>query len=79
MAGPETSSELLVDRYLPEFDVTTIHHTIVETTPERTFAAIKRTDLSKDPVSMFLGKVRDLPNIIERTLKGSDRPATTAR
>lgn len=76
MATADTSSELLVDRFLPEFDVTTVHHTIVEATPEKTFEAIKRTDLSRDPVSMFLGKVRDLPNMIERKLKGTDQPAT---
>jgi hypothetical protein len=75
MASPDTASELLVDRFLPEFDVTTVHHTIVDATPQTTFDAIKRTDLSKDPVSMFLGKMRDLPNIVERKLKGTEEPA----
>ncbi len=77
MASADTSAELLVDRFLPEFDVTTIHHTVVEATPRDTFDAIKRTDLSRDPVSMFLGKVRDLPNIVQRKLKGTEEPATT--
>ena len=74
MASANTSAELLVDRFLPEFDVTTIHHIVAEAPPAETYAAIKRTDLSKDPVSMFLGKVRDLPNIVERTLKGTAEP-----
>lgn len=77
MASANTSAELLVDRFLPEFDVTTIHHTVVDAIPAETYEAIKRTDLSRDPVSMFLGKVRDLPNIVERKLKGGDEPPTT--
>jgi hypothetical protein len=77
MASAGMSAELLVDRFLPEFDVTTIHHTVVEATPQETYDAIKRTDLSKDPVSMFLGKVRDLPNIIERTFRGTSEPASS--
>jgi len=40
-----TDSSMLIDRQLPEYDVTTIRHVVVDADPETTYEAMLTADL----------------------------------
>lgn len=65
---------MLIDRFLPRFDVTQVVETSVNATPERTFAAIRDTDL-RDPLVDVLFSVRELPQRLLRWFRGQKAPA----
>ena len=56
---------MLIDRFLPRYDVTQVVETSVNATPERTFALIRETDL-RDPLIDALFWVRELPQRLLR-------------
>jgi hypothetical protein len=66
---------MLIDRYLPQFDVTEVHEVHVDAAPEVTYAAIREADL-RDPLITALFAVRELPDRIVRKLRGE--PPTPA-
>lgn len=65
----------MIDTYLPTFDVTTIHHTVVEATPEETYAAVRRIDFARSPVIRALTWAQMLPDRIAARLRGEHSPA----
>jgi len=60
---------MLIDQYLPQFDVTEVHEVEVDAPSEVTYAAIRKADL-RDPLINALFAVRELPNRLARRLRG---------
>jgi hypothetical protein len=69
---------MLIDRYLPTFDVTQICETRVDAPLEETFRAIREADL-RDPVMNALFVLRELPIRIARRLRGERPPPAPAK
>lgn len=64
---------MLIDRYLPRFDVTLVRETSVAAVPEDAYAAVRETDL-RDPLINVLFALRELPQKIARRLRGEPPP-----
>ena len=64
---------MLIDHFLPRYDVTQVVETSVNATPERTFALIRDTDL-RDPLVDALFWVRELPQRLLRWWRGEPAP-----
>jgi hypothetical protein len=64
---------MLIDRYLPEYDVTLDCETRVDAPPEETYRAIREADL-RDPVISALFALRELPMRLTRRLRGEHAP-----
>ena len=64
---------MLIDLYLPRFDVREVHEVDADAPPEVTFAAIRQTDL-RDPITDALFALRELPNRITRKLRHQPPP-----
>lgn len=64
---------MLIDRYLPRFDINYVCETSVDAEPGETYAAIRETDL-RDPVVNILFALRELPLRIARRLRGEPPP-----
>jgi hypothetical protein len=55
---------VLIDRYLPDFDVHERHHTLVDAPPDETYAAVRRLDLSKSRTVRRLLAARGIPGTV---------------
>ena len=76
--GVQSEAEaLLLDRYLPHYDVTEAHALIVDADPDLTWQAVRRADLSRSAVIRVLLELRSLPNRLQAVLKG--RPSEPSR
>jgi hypothetical protein len=64
---------MLIDRYLPNYDVTLECETRVGAPPEETYRAIREADL-RDPVISALFALRELPQRLGRRLRGEGAP-----
>jgi hypothetical protein len=64
---------MLIDRYLPKYDVTYICEASVDALPEDVYAAVRETNL-RDPVVDALFALRELPLRIARRLRGEAPP-----
>jgi hypothetical protein len=64
---------MLIDRYLPRFDLTEVHEVEVDAPPAVTFDAIRKTEL-RDPLINTLFGIRELPNRLARKLSGTPLP-----
>src|SRR5437773_1382833 len=69
---------MLIDQYLPRFDITYVCETSVDAAPDDTYAAVRETDL-RDPVVDVLFALRELPLRIARRLRGEPRPPTRTK
>lgn len=69
---------MLIDRYLPAFDVSHICEESVAAPPEAVYTAIKETDL-RDPIIDFLFALRELPLRLARRLRGEAPPPAPRR
>jgi hypothetical protein len=69
---------VLIDRFLPVFDVTQVCDLIVNAPPTVTYAAIRETDL-RDPVVDTLFALRELPMRAARRLRRERLPPPRAR
>ena len=67
---------MLLDHYLPQYDVTETYAIIVDADPDLTWHAVRRSDLSRSAVVHVLLELRSLPNRLHGVLKG--RPSETA-
>jgi hypothetical protein len=64
-------STMLIDRYLPEYDVATIRHAVVDADPETTYEAMLTADLlDTGPIVRALGALRAAPIEIARRIRG---------
>jgi hypothetical protein len=68
---------MLLDRYLPQYDVTETHAVVVDADTDLTWQAVRRSDLSRSAVKRVLLELRSLPNRLQGVLKG--RRSETAR
>jgi hypothetical protein len=73
---PEANT-MLLERYLPHYDVTETHAIVVDADTELAWQAVRRGDLSQSNVVRVLLELRSLPNRLQRTLKG--QPTVSAR
>jgi hypothetical protein len=64
---------MLIDRFLPKYDVTLDCETRVDAPPEETYRAIREADL-RDPVISALFALRELPMRLARRLRGEHAP-----
>lgn len=69
-AGADSS--MLIDRHIPEYDVTTIRHVVVDADLETTYDAMLTTDiLDTGPIVRTLGRLRDTPMAVSRWIRGT--------
>ena len=68
---------MLLDHYLPQYDVTETYAIIVDADPDLTWHAVRRSDLSRSAVVHVLLELRSLPNRLQGVLNG--RPSEAAR
>jgi hypothetical protein len=68
---------MLLDRYLPQYDVTETHAVVVDADTDLTWQAVRQSDLSKSAVTRVLLELRSLPNRLLGFLKG--RPTGPSR
>ena len=68
---------MLIDQYLPRYDVTEVEEVRVDASPEVTYQAIRETDL-RDPVIGALFAIRDLPTRLARRWRGEVPPTAAA-
>jgi hypothetical protein len=61
---------LLLEHYLPRYDVTEVHAVVVNADTDTTWQAIRRMGLSRSPVIRALLELRGLPIQLKRVLKG---------
>ena len=71
------AATMLLDHYLPQYDVTETHAIIVNADPDLSWQAVRQSDLSRSAVIHVLLELRSLPNRLQGVLKG--RPSETAR
>ena len=64
---------MLIDRFLPAYDVTHVCETLVAAPPDVTYAAIRATDL-RDPLIGAMFALRELPLHLARRLRGDTGP-----
>lgn len=57
-------SPVLIDEFMPSFDVSERHHTLVEATAERAYEATRRVDLARSKVIRALFVARGIPLIV---------------
>lgn len=72
--GPDADppASLLIDRYLPEYDVTTVRHRVVEADPETTYDAMLEADLTEmGPLVRALGWLRVAPTALLERVRGT--------
>lgn len=55
---------MLIDGWMPEFDVAERHATVVRATPERVWTAVRTLDLARSPVIRLLFAIRSLPGLL---------------
>ena len=68
---------MLLDGYLPQYDVTETHAVIIDADADLTWQAVRRSDLSRSAVIRVLLELRSLTNRLQRVLKG--QPTGPAR
>ena len=68
---------MLLDRYLPLYDVTETHAVVIDADTELTWQAVRRSDLSRSAVIRVLLELRSLPNRLQGVLKR--RPSEPSR
>jgi hypothetical protein len=61
---------MLLERYLPHYDVTETHAVVIDADTDLTWQAARRGDLSQSAVIRALLEMRSLPNRLERVFKG---------
>jgi hypothetical protein len=64
---------VLIDRFLPEYDVVEHHEVQVDAPGETTYRAVKDLDLARSPVVLALLAVRGLPTLFTGAVKPSRR------
>jgi hypothetical protein len=74
---PPEAEEMLLDRYLPQYDVTETHAVVIDADTDLAWQAVRRSDLSRSAVTRVLLELRSLPNRLQGVLTG--RPSGTSR
>lgn len=61
---------MLIERYLPRYDVTEVHEIQVDAPPAVAYEAIRTADIS-DPLITALFSIREFPNRLAQRLRGA--------
>ncbi len=61
---------MLLDHYLPRYDVTETHAVVVDANTDLAWQAVRRSDLSRSAVVHVLLELRSLPNRLQGALNG---------
>jgi hypothetical protein len=64
---------VLIDRFLPKYDVVEHHETTVDSPPDRTYRAVKELDLARSPVVLAMLLVRGIPTLFTGAVKPKRR------
>jgi hypothetical protein len=64
---------VLIDHFLPKYDVVEHHETIVDAPVEATYRAVKELDLARSPVVLVLLAIRGLPTLFTGAVKPKRR------
>jgi hypothetical protein len=73
--GPSPSSDPLLDRFMPRYEVRERHHTRVHAPASVTFAAAKQASLQRSPVVRAIFALRSIPS----RLRGTPAPPREER
>lgn len=77
--GETPPHSMLIDDYLPDFDVTQRRHTVVDASPEETYVAAVHADLMETGLFVrLLNELRILPSRIASFLDGTAQPKMPA-
>ena len=68
---------MLIDRFMPEFDVTERHGTLVAAPPEAAYEAVRRVDLGRSAQIQVLFALRGMPAFLLWRRRGGGRPTLT--
>lgn len=60
---------MLLDRYLPKYDITEAHAVVVDADMDLTWQAVRRSDLSRSAMIRSLLELRSLPNRLHGVLR----------
>ncbi|WP_193364858.1 hypothetical protein [Natronococcus jeotgali] len=70
----DADSAMLIDQYLPRYDVTTSRHVVVDADSGTTYDAMLTADLMKlGPIVRSLGRLRDVPRVLSHRIRGTPR------
>jgi hypothetical protein len=69
-------SAVLIDGFMPVFDVSERHHVLVEAPAEEAFRAVRRVDLALSAPIRALFAVRGIPALLRRRPRGEKRSMT---
>jgi hypothetical protein len=72
-----TPGSLLIDRFLPRYDLSVVHASVLPVRPEDCYRAARQLDLLRDPIIRTLLGLRSLPNRLADRLGGRQRTAPT--
>jgi hypothetical protein len=75
-AGKAADSQLLIDQFLPTYDVGVVHAAVFRAAPARCFLAASELDLFQAPLIQALIGIRGLPQRVTSTLKGRETTTT---
>jgi hypothetical protein len=64
---------VLIDRFLPDYDVVEHHETVVDAPPDRAYRAVKDFDLARSPVVLAWLAARGLPHLFTGAVKPKRR------
>jgi hypothetical protein len=64
---------MLIDRFLPKYDVVEHHETTVDASGERAYRAVKELDLARSPVVLALLFARGIPTLFTGAVKPKRR------
>ena len=73
-----TPGSLLIDRFLPRYDLSVVHASVLPARPEDCYRAARQLDLLRDPIIRTLLGLRSLPNRLADRLGRRERAAATA-
>ncbi len=73
-----TPGSLLIDRFLPRYDLSVVHASVLAARPEDCYRAARQLDLFRDPIIRTLLGLRSLPNRLADRLGRRERTAPTA-
>ena len=64
---------MLIDRFMPEFDVTECHRILVAAPPEAAYQAVRRVDLGRSAPVRVLFALRTMPALLLRHPRAGER------
>jgi len=76
VTGKAVDSQLLIDQFMPTFDVGVVHADVFRVAPVRCYLAASELDLFQAPLIRTLIGIRGLPQRVAGTVRGRETTAT---